>query len=626
VVAEQRAGGGRPPKAKSLRASGPQQIDFLTHLSRSDFAHPHYLPFFKALQEDPQAAWVPVGISTTPTISVRNIPVALSGAPVAGPQSTGLPNFHFVDRGYEKDGETRGRAYYFYGSDAVELVSLTQEAGMQTLPARLPHLSSLSCTAQYDEAAHFGIDALLNLGLGERVRDFGDRLCAAELERRARTERDLRERRRELLALREDVTRRHAWWKAWSRFGQSAERKLAERWVAEIARDEQRSMPELLLYYNPWPDHFAHFEGPFADEIISPSGELNRLDYWLSRIRKAYEDAGVLSRSVFGIAGDHGLTPVYHLLNPEVEIFDALREEGHEFRVEKISSDEGEGPKLTNPFDPPSMKGIDVVVASTAGGNYMLDLFKDQGEAFTSQPLASDLRAIRPMGALATTEPVDLLEELTRRLSDSLDYLAVRESACSPERCSVRIMRNSGEPAVGTIHRRGRRIHYSYVGHDLLDTDDLSPYEALGEAQRAEHAALRVRCVGAALNLTDTWCNESEWRRLTSFTPRPDSVVQLAHLYDSDRAGTINLFPRDGVGYNSQVPGRHAGESFHEKNAFVALWGEPLVPRTQQPERRSAVNGAVPMAVYEWLGETTPIQGRDGWGYAGLAGVVPTER
>ena len=40
-------------------------------------------------------------------------------------------------------------------------------------------------------------------------------------------------------------------------------------WIREIARLEQRTLPELFVAYNPWPDHFAHFEGPFADEIIS---------------------------------------------------------------------------------------------------------------------------------------------------------------------------------------------------------------------------------------------------------------------------------------------------------------------------------------------------------------------
>jgi hypothetical protein len=187
-------------------------------------------------------------------------------------------------------------------------------------------------------------------------------------------------------------------------------------------------------------------------------------------------------------------------------------------------------------------------------------------------------------------------------------------------------MRNPGEPAEALIRREGRRIHYSFEGDDPLDTGSYSRYEDLSERDRAEHAQLRARCLAAAPNLRDSWCTESEWRQLTSFTPRPDSVVQLSHLYDSERAGSVNLFPREGVGYNSRVPGRHAGESFHEKNAFVAIWGEPLQSRDAQPPRRSAVNGSVPMVVFEWLGETTPIQGRDGWGYQGLEGILPSAR
>ncbi len=29
------------------------------------------------------------------------------------------------------------------------------------------------------------------------------------------------------------------------------------------------------------------------------------------------------------------------------------------------------------------------------------------------------------------------------------------------------------------------------------------------------------------------------------------------------------------------------------------------------------------MAIHEWLGDRTPIQGFEGWGYQGLEGVIP---
>ena len=251
----------------------------------------------------------------------------------------------------------------------------------------------------------------------------------------------------------------------------------------------------------------------------------------------------------------------------------------------------------------------------------MLDLFLDQRERFAVQPLARDLRALRPLRAPAGAPSIDLLAEIRRRLTDSLDYLAVRAAPCGPERCDVLLLgTRGGKPVEGLVRRRDSRIHYSFVGDDLLSTGTPSPYEALDADALARHARLRARCLGASPEAPSTWCDEHEWRRVASYTRRPDSVVQIAHLYDSPRAGTVNLFPRDGVGYNSRVPGRHAGESFHEKNAFVALWGEPVAPGGFR--ERSIVNGSVPVAIYQWLEGSAPRRGHEGWGFDPLPGLL----
>ncbi len=113
---------------------------------------------------------------------------------------------------------------------------------------------------------------------------------------------------------------------------------------------------------------FCALYGPFSDEVIMPTGELNRLDYWLRETEAAYKKAGIYDRTLWGMAGDHGLAPVYYSLNPEKQIFEPLQKEmGVQIVVDKISSDEGEGPKLTNALNAPSYKAVDVVVASTAG-------------------------------------------------------------------------------------------------------------------------------------------------------------------------------------------------------------------------------------------------------------------
>ena len=82
---------------------------------------------------------------------------------------------------------------------------------------------------------------------------------------------------------------------------------------------------------------------------------------------------------------------------------------------------------------------------------------------------------------------------------------------------------------------------------------------------------------------------------------------------------TMGTSPAEGIGYNTKVPGRHAGESLHEKNAFVGAWGAPLVPRQSAPRVRTAVNGSMPILVYEYLTRGTVTPGQDGWGYPSLA-------
>ncbi len=673
---QQRAGGAAPPTQPSRRA--PEvETRFLTSLATRSFDDPRYLPFFRDLYDDggesdsrrPHGV-AQMGIATTPTISVRNLPMVKTGATVAGSGGTGIPNFHFVDRSFRRAGESpdqaSGRPYYFFGNDAMRLTPLTREAGMRSLFDRLPRLNSFSCAAQYDDEAHYRIDALVNLALGESLRDFAETLCISELTTRARNERRLRKLRTHLLDEQDSLTREIPVWRIFRVLAQRDERALAERAIDEIARLEQRTVPELLLYYNPWPDHFAHFKGPFGDEILAPSGELARLDYWIGQLSRVYRRAGVEQRTLFGMAGDHGLAPVFHLVDPEALVFDALREEGVDLRVSKISSDEGEGPKLNSLFDPPAMRGYDAVVASTAGGNYMLDFFVDaNGPGWSRQPLYRELVTLELLashGAAKTSKDaaktskdaaktsqdaaktsqdaaktsqdaaktsqagreIDILSELVSRLSESLDYLAVREAASGADGGETRLIgtrpsERGPRRADGWILRRGDRIFYRYDRADLLDTDRLTPYERLSPAQRAEHAALRERCVDdASREVPETWCRESDWRQLTRYTPRPDSVVQLAHLYDVDRAGSVNLFPRSGIAYNSRVPGRHAGESFHEKDAFVGLWGAPVTRGPDAGRIDVLVNGSLAGALYEHLTGERPFPGENGWGFPAI--------
>jgi transglutaminase-like putative cysteine protease len=580
-----------------------QQTSFLTSLSNEKFQDENYLPFFRDLfhdggTTDPRRPLMIAqgGISSTPTISVRNIPIALTGAAVAGGEGTGLPNFHFVER----TGGTHERPYYFFGNDALRLDELAAAAGMKTLPQRLPDLSSMSCAAPYDVGSDYAIDALLNLALGEKIRDFGEQRCLAEITVRADNEKRLQRLRAQVLARRNAATKKTKDWNLLAQARKDDERAIMADRLSEIAELEQRTTPELLIYYNPWPDHFAHFTGPFADGILAPSGELNRLDYWLGKLTGSYQKAGVEARTLFAMAGDHGLTPVFEFRDPEEEVFEALRREGADFRLLKISANEGEGPKMNDPFSPPSARGFDVIVASTAGGNYMLDFFVDQTSQWARQPLFRELTRLGLING--GDETIDIMTELLSRLAESLDYLVVREAPCDESGGEVRVMaQRDGQTQETRLLRRGDRIFLKQNGADLLDLHTLSPYRDWSDTDRALHAELLTRCVDSPRRSAPlSWCDEKSWTLLCGFTPRPDAVVQLAHLYDIDRAGTVNLFPKAGVAYNSIVPGRHAGESFHEKDAFVGLWGVPI-SRDRPARPRNVSNGSIAPSVFQYL-------------------------
>ncbi len=257
------------------------------------------------------------------------------------------------------------------------------------------------------------------------------------------------------------------------------------------------------------------------------------------------------------------------------------------------------------------MKGNDVIVASTAGGNYMMDFFLDQGAHWAAQPLYSDLTHLRTLGGAT----LDIVDEILRDLGDSLDYLVVREKKSDILGGSVRVIGpRNGSRAQALIVREGNRVFYKSE-KDLLGVALLSGLEA-DAATASERTELLDRCLRRAdAGDSSSWCTEREWRILTSYSAKPDSVVQLSHLYDTDRAGTINLFPRNGIGYNSKVPGRHAGELFAEKDAFVGLWGKS-VKAAQRP--RSAVNGSLPVTLFEYLSGTSAA-GQEGWGYESLS-------
>ena len=613
----------KPKTEKVIEVEHQQQLSYLNSFNQNKNEDNRYLPFFKRIYQQFPQSISQFGISSTPTISVRNLPIVFTGADVAPKKNnpgTGIPNFHFIDRSID-------RGYYFFGNDALQLDKILADNNVKTMFDRLMHLKTLSCNAQYDFNAQVGFDGLVNLAVGEAIRDFGEQRCLHELSKRASVEKELNKDRNQLISLIED-NKKLDYWTPITKF---SKQQLIKEQISAIAEKAENGMPDYVLVYNPWPDHFAHFKGPFSDEIIAPTGELNRLDYWLSQLEKTYKKAGVYQQTLWGMAGDHGLTPVYYAINPEVQVLKAIEQERDiTLTIEKISSDEGEGPKITNALNYPSFKNVDVVVASTAGGNFMMDLF-NSSKGWEHQPIYSDLQAWFPKQLTETltkkVNPIDMIHETTTRLAESLDYMVVRESECSVSSCDSRIIgTRSGQRIDELILRKGQYIYYGNADNNeltptLLELHQENPYrESLTTLEQQEKQQLINLCVNRSRpDNSDTWCNEAQWRQLSRFTPRPDSVVQLSHLYDEDRAGTINLFPKEGIGFNTIVPGRHAGEHYFEKDAFIGFWGDPIINNTVRITPLTiTTNGSLAPTIYQYLTGEHVRKGHNGWGFSSV--------
>ncbi|MCH8151460.1 MAG: alkaline phosphatase family protein [Planctomycetes bacterium] len=582
---------------------------------------PDYLENLKQYVFAPEASAVIVNVATvdTPSISVRNLPIIISGHPVAGPFGTGIPNFSYIDR-------RSGRGWYFWGSDVLYMRQIfgnredeipngekrSEGPGARTLFERLWRLNTVSSMATVDTGALEKIAAEVGMAVGEVQRNYPEKIMLLRFRWRARMEEELNERRRWLREHRNLST---------SLLGallvDPITLKTFHEYARFLAQNEDEGLPDYLLWYNPWPDHFAHFEGPYSDAIIGYQGEYDRLDFYLGKLIEIYQSvktvdgaATYADRTLFGVVSDHGLVYTPRLVSTDKLLFDAIRDDEIDISYYKLTADEGGLPLIRGRDDIKPLHGFDAVVGSTAGGSYIIDLFDIKGlhgddAAWQRHLDYHQLRRYR----LLSGQTIDWIEQLTSHLKETMDLALVREHGPSPGarwppevESVVRIITpDRGEARIYRIRRPdagdGQTVRYRYelIGErDPLDlVGSVRPYliPPGGPSLEQVRAAIR-RCIESP-----DGCDDRRWREVLSHTLRPDAVYQFAHLYDSDRAGTINLFPVRHVGMNSEVPGRHAGEAFGEKNGTQLYFGAGLKRAWIQTAR----NGSLPVTLYHWL-------------------------
>lgn len=582
---------------------------------------PDYLENFKKYFFSPEASAVTVNVATvgTPSISVRNLPIVKSGHPVAGPFGTGIPNFSYLDR-------RSGRGWYFWGSDVLHMQRIirnredqiphgqkrSEGPGARTLFERLWRYNTVSSMATMDSGALEKIAAEVGMAVGEVKRNYMEKLMILRFRRRGRVEQELNQRRR-WLQEHSGLSRSFLG----SLLFRSVELKTFHDYARFLAEHEDEGLPDYLLWYNPWPDHFAHSKGPYSDAIIGFHGEYDRLDFYLGKLVEIYESvettderSSYADRTLFGVVSDHGLIYTPRLVSTDKLLFDAMPAEGIRITYQKLTHDEGGLPAIHGRDAIKPTRPFDAVVGSTAGGSYVIDLFDIKGlqgddAAWQRHPDYHQLRRHQ----LLSGQTIDWIEQLKRHLKETMDLALVREYGpradrqwppevesvvriITPDRGEARIYRvrkrdGSGDPTV--------RYRYEVIGaRDPLDLvgavrEYLIPPG--GPSMKEIRAAIRG-CIESP-----DGCNDRRWRELLSHTQRPDAVYQFSHLYDSERAGTINIFPARHVGMNSQVAGRHAGEAFGEKNGTQLYFGAGLKRASIQTAR----NGSLPVTLYHWL-------------------------
>lgn len=597
----------KPKPSMTPNTGVKRQLRFLDFIKKENYSYEdnRYLPFFKDLYRENNEGIVNQGVATTPTLSGRNIPVIGSGAPIYGEGGTGIPNFSFLDREDE-------HAYYWLGNQAFQISRYSKKNGMKSLFERLPHLYSINCSSVYFEGMNLKVDGYLTVTLGEKKRDYGEILCHFEMKKRAGNYIKLKKLYAELYTYKGNIKSRY-FLKAYK----------AKKLIKKIVSLSEDSIPELLFIYNTWPDHYSHYSGPFADEVLSPSGELNRLDYWIGNMVKLYKDAGVYDSTLWGIAGDHGLAPTYYQIDPIKLVLDPLRKKGHKFSVERITVDPN-NPELVDIHNRKSKRNIDIMLGVTAGGSFTFDFFLDHKERWAQHPLYSELSNL----TLRDGSSVDMNQAILSTLGEALDYMVTREAKSGLKSASIRLSsRENGIDHHAFIKRVENKIFYRFT-KDLAQVTKLNRFKEQSEESKELHSKLISKCIQKAEESdSDTWCNEKEWVLLESFSMKPGAVSQLSHLYDGSKAGTVNIFPKLGISFNTYKIGRHGGDSFHEKDAIVGIWGTPVKQSLKGPYSiNSALNGSIAPTIYEYLSGKEVQKGKDGWGHDSLFKIYEQEK
>ncbi len=552
-----------------------------------------------------ESSWVKQSVSSSPTISTRNIAILETGVTVSDPEfkgesaSTGIPNFTYVDR-------KKQEWMYFWGRDGIRLRELVKTSGGRTIFEHLDVYQTVSFLAQFDTASDDRFSYFAGEVMMQVKPDLAEAIGLANLKARSQKEERLNYLRAKLARYLKRSKERWANQLLWT------ERHYYDM-AKEILQTEDEGLPDFLLWYNPWVDHKTHEFGTHSKEVLGKY--LPKFDQDVGVILSFYQTAGAFDNTLFGMVSDHGQINV-ELPKGSVNVEDLVI---HELTSnwKKISSDEGGPPKIDRIKS--SILGYDVVFGSTAGGSFVMDLFhqdayNDDGslkdaKRWADHPRYQEIRSYK----LTNGQTVDWISKIKQALKEYLDYALVREELPKDDPSIdqvVRIISPKGEarvlrkfvPSVWEKLSVDPKFRSTQEFKQQKFTHYLYKYEVIADSLTGEVEGDPLKLSEQSDLLrqwiaNDEWHSDREWLEAMSVTDRPDGIHEISHIYDTELAGTINLFPSRGKGFNTGVPGRHAGELFEEKNALQLYFGSG-VKKSVIPVARS---GSMPVTMIHYL-------------------------
>jgi hypothetical protein len=314
----------------------------------------------------------------------------------------------------------------------------------------------------------------------------------------------------------------------------------------------RRQIPSAVLYYEWATDHFGHENGPWSDDVYD---SLVEADTQFGRLVRVYQEAGIYEQTYFFLLSDHGQIPT----RPEYVPIDRMfAEQG--FKTRFISHELIAKTGLSGLLrfrqlflGSGTLEGYNCALGTAGGGSVAAFFSKNGGtdaESWKEQVYLEDLFSY-PVGENKRVNVARFINSI-----EGMNLFFVRESDfLEGQPHATRIVSPNGSSRVSARFDGEKLVAVKY---EVVEGND--PLDYMRDSALAKFAA-------------EGYHTELEWLRATAETKYPDAPVQIAHIMETPRAGTVIMVPHDHRSFNARTWSKHGGMSSGEMLTTFALSG-----------------------------------------------------